>query len=195
MADYNPSYDLASATAMAGELEPYLLSKELYWPLTAASPVPFLSLPRLTLGGLFLALARLRAAEKALTADQLASLHKAQLILEQVRSQWAAAMDRKMVQELKSRLDLWQAFLGDCRDSRARCAESYPNEVHIRAMIGLLMNEISPYADAGSARTRLAEQDASLRRMFASGPFVWAPELQPSFPAGPYWFMYGAPRA
>ncbi len=195
MADYNPNYDLASVTAMVSELEPYLLSKELYWPLTARSPVPSLSLPRLTLGGLFLALARLRAVETTLSSSALGALRRAQVDLETVRSKWAAAIDRKIQQELKSRLDLWQGLLSDCREQPQRCADNFAQEVQIRVMTTLLFDQASPMAETRAPEDRLSQLDGAFRSMFAPGPFVWPEALQPSFPRDQFWYLYGRPKA
>ncbi|MBI4769912.1 MAG: hypothetical protein HY784_05720, partial [Chloroflexi bacterium] len=70
---YSPARDLAVVDRMVAELESYLLSPELYWPLSGPPLPGGQGYPRLTAGGLLLALARLSAVERELSAAQAAA--------------------------------------------------------------------------------------------------------------------------
>lgn len=184
--DYDPSYDVASVQSMADELEPYLLSNEVYWQLSGRVSAGRRALPRLTIGGLRLALARLEAVEVRLTPEQRAILRDARTRWQAARAKWAAAVERKAERELNSRLGLWRNFLEDCRDARRQCAQEYPHQASMRVMIEWLSDE-ARQPTAG----KLQQLDARLRACFVSGPFIWASELEASFPAGRFWFLYG----
>jgi hypothetical protein len=104
------------------ELENYLLSKELYYPLGA-------HLPQLTLGAILLASAR--AGGKA--------LHHQQRI-ETVHAKWQAAWDVKTEREVHARGRLWMNYLTEYRADSKSEARVYPQNVHNRAILTLLGN-------------------------------------------------------
>jgi hypothetical protein len=60
-------YSLGLAEAMADELEDYLLSGELFWPLQRRASPGEPPYPQLSLGGLFLTLDELDAGDRSLT--------------------------------------------------------------------------------------------------------------------------------
>jgi len=189
---YSPARDLAVVAGMVAELEPYLLSPELYWPLSGPPLPGGQGYPRLTPGGLLLALVRLSAVERELPAAQAAGLARSRLALEATRNRWRAGLDRKIAQEVKSRLDLWSAYLGDCVESRTRCAESFPQQVAYRAMLTLLLAEIGGLPPDSPHPARLAEADHRFRAFFRPGDFVWEAELRPGFPRAEFWYLYGS---
>lgn len=102
------------------ELESYLLSRELYYPLS-------LSLPQLTLGGLLLSLARM--------GTQAAGF---ELQVEAIRSKWRVAWDAKTSREVKARSELWVNYLAEYRDDPKSGAQLYSQNVRYRAMLSLL---------------------------------------------------------
>jgi len=135
-------YDLGYLQTGIGELETYLLSKKLYWPLSAASPIGEPAYPRLTLGGLLLSLKRSRASR--LTPSQSAQLARIETQLEHARSRWQAAWSRKAQWEFQSRLRQWENYLNELqRDPKAHAA-FFRHEVRLREIIDLL----KPYMDA-----------------------------------------------
>ena len=102
------------------ELENYLLSKELYYPLS-------LSLPQLTLGGLLLSLVRM-GTQAARFASQ----------IEAIRSKWRVAWNAKSSREVKARSELWVNYLAEYRDDPKSGAQLYSQNVRYRAMLSLL---------------------------------------------------------
>lgn len=166
-----------------GELSAYLLSNELYWPVSARGA----DLPRLTIGGLLLSRARLRALSTS--APERAALSKLERPLEAVRSKWRSAWERKAGREVRARFDLWMNYLQDYRQDPGQHADSYPQEVRWRVMLHFLLNELAaPPAEAAP----LAELDAFLRRVLIPGRFIWEAALEVGFPRDEYWFLYGS---
>jgi hypothetical protein len=102
------------------ELENYLLSNALYYPLS-------LELPQLTLGGILLSLARMGTQAAKFEAQ-----------VEAVHSKWRAAWDGKSSREIKARSELWLNYLSEYRADHKMGARLYPQNVRYRAMLSLL---------------------------------------------------------
>jgi uncharacterized protein YukE len=162
------------------ELEDYLLSDELFWPISARG----YNLPRLTVGGLLLAKARLEARGERIEA----------LVtkLDAVRSKWAVAWETKAGREFQSRFGLWGNYLKDYRQSPEGHADAYPHEVRNRAMLQLLRPELPVEL---SEREALSPLDSVVRSSLSPGDFIWEPALQSGFPREEYWFLYGELRS
>ena len=168
--------DRAYLEAGIPELGDYLLSNELYWPITARG----YDLPRLTIGGLLLAKARLESRGErieALVAQ-----------LEAVRSKWQVAWETKAGREVQARMRLWSNYLTDYRHNPEGHAYAYSHEVRYRVMLHLLLGEF-PALPAGYEG--LAQLDVLLRANLLPGDFVWEADLQPGFSREVYWFLYG----
>ncbi len=155
------------------EMQDYLFSKELFWPLSA-------SLPRLTIGGTLLALARLSVVEPALA-------QKRRQELESVRGRWRTMWEQKAARETANRLRLWNQFLAETRSSPGKESGFYPQEVRNRAMLDFLLEEV-PNAPERSA---LMDLDTVLKGRLHPGMFVW-PGLEQGFPAERFWYLYGS---
>ena len=102
------------------ELENYLLSKELYYPIGS-------NLPQLTLGGILLSLARM--------GTQAAKL---EVQVEAIRSKWQVAWDVKSSREVKARDELWVNYLAEYREDPKADVHLYSQNVRYRAMLTLL---------------------------------------------------------
>jgi hypothetical protein len=188
-------YDLQLAAAMADELEDFLISNEIFWPLerrAAAGDPPF---PQLSLGGLLLTLDELDAWEGELAPPEAAELQRLRGRVDVLRAKRGAAIQRKAGQELRTRANLWRAYLGDLEEGGGRSVELYPQEVRQRVMAGRLLETAAGLAEASPPRRLLGELDAMLRRRFEAGPFVWDRRLAKRYPPGDYWFLYGTPRS
>jgi len=158
------------------ELGDYLLSNELYWPITVRG----YDLPRLTIGGVLLAKTCLGARGErieALVAQ-----------LDAVRSKWRVAWETKAGREVQARMRLWSNYLADYRHNPEGHADAYPHEVRYRVMLHLLLAELpAPPAE----QEGLSQLDGALRASLSSGDFIWEADLQPGFPHEGYWFLYG----
>jgi hypothetical protein len=172
--------DRAFLEAGVHSFEDYLLSNELYWPITARG----YDLPRLTIGGILLAKARLEA-----RGERIESL-VAQL--DAVRSKWRAAWETKAGREVGGRMRLWSNYLADYRHNPEGHADAYPHEVRYRAMLHFLLDELPTSPPEGE---ELSQLDSLLRRNLISGDFIWDDDLGPGFPREVYWFLYGKLRS
>ena len=187
-------YSLGLAEAMADELEDYLLSGELFWPLQRRASPGEPPYPQLSLGGLFLTLDELDAGESDLDAAAAARLQSLRKRLEGLRAKWGAAMRMKAAQELHARVNLWGAYLGDLEEG-PHSVELYPQEVRQRVMAARLEDTSADLPEAAPTRGALGELDSRLRRRFEPGPLVWDRRLARLYPASRFWYLYGAPRS
>jgi hypothetical protein len=168
--------DRAYLKAGIPELADYLLSGELYWPITARG----YDLPRLTIGGILLAKTRLEARGERIEALM------AQL--DAVRSKWRAAWEAKAGREFQSRFVLWSNYLADYRHNPEGHTDAYPHEVSYRVILQLLLSELpAPPPE----REALFQLDGVLRSSFSPGDFIWETDLQSGFPREEYWFLFG----
>lgn len=188
-----PGYSLTLAEAMAEELEDYLLSREVFWPLERRAAPGEPPYPMLSLGGMLLTLDELKALEGELAPELAARLESLRGAMEEQRKEWRSSLARKAAKELHSRVNLWRAYLGDLEEG-AKAVELYPQEVRQRVMAGRLEEEAAP-AEAAEVLRALDELDSRLRRRFNPGPFLWDRRLAAVYPASGFWFLYGAPRA
>lgn len=165
--------DLRFLKQAAPQLQEYLLSNELYWPLSG-------SLPRLTPGSLLLALARLRV-----NAPGKAQRLEAQV--ETTRAKWRTTWEKKAAREVANRIRLWSQFLSDYINAPEQNLDSFPTEARGRAILQLLLDELPDAPE----KTILAELDGRLKSRLTPGEFLWEPDLQPVFPKSDFWFLYG----
>lgn len=172
------------------ELEDYLLSDELFWPVTIR-PSGGGSFLKLTLGNLLLSLKKLQAlsAGRQLTPAQESELRRIEQAVEAVRRKWQVAWETRAGREFKSRFDQWGNLLTDIKKDYERQAPYYQHEVRLRVLLELL----EPHADPEDIDGyELDAMDAFLRGMLKQGEFLWDPALKPSFPQDEYWFLYGS---
>jgi hypothetical protein len=180
-------YELNYLQAGVDSLEKYLLSDELFWPLNAKVPDGAPEYPRLTLGGLLMAREKVKAYSKQGSLEDNAD--KAIADLDRVRAQWRMAWENKARLSFSMRLRMWGDYLGEYRNNAQDNADRYPYEVRLRVMLQLLSIE---FAQTKPAETELWRAlDGYLKGVFMAGAFIWEPEIQPGFPVGPYWYLYG----
>jgi len=185
-------YNLKLASFMLEEMEDYLLSSEVFWPISKQIPAGP-PLPRLTLGGLILILDELNAQEKDLSPSLASDLHKLRLQMEKVRTKWTVAMERKAAQELRTRLNLWRAFLVDVEE-RVETPENYSHEVRYRVMFERLASLAIQQPEIKPRVEEMQSLDFRLKKIFVPGDFVWDPRFEGIYPRDPFWYLYGLPR-
>jgi hypothetical protein len=169
------------------EAERYLLSNELFWPLNIMPAPGGPSYPNLTLGGLQIQLAFARPLAR--TGSQRASLQQIETEIAAIHTRWRVAWERKSSWEFKSRLRQWGNFIKEVRIDPEDNLGYYRYEVRFRVMIDLLkpnIRDIDP-----SYLEHLDSLDLLLRALFASGDFIWEPELASEFPATKFWYLWG----
>ncbi len=172
----SPEKDEAFFTAGLRQLEPYLLSKELYWP-TSVHTTDF---TQVTLGAMLLVRERLKGWRMPGSMEREAALGA-------IRLRWRSAWDGKARREVRARGELWKDYLVEARRAPVESAHRYPYQVRLRAILSLLLDDLrEPPSDS------LAALDAELRRALQTGAFVWDARLEWVFPQESFWFLYGA---
>lgn len=172
--------DKAYLEAGIPELGDYLLSQELYWPISARG----YDLPRLTIGGILLTQAQLEA--RGARIDSLMAQ------LDGVRTKWRVAWETKAGREVGARMRLWSNYLADYRQNPEQHADVYPHEVRYRVMLHLLMAELPALPPEQEA---LSQLDSLIRVNLRTSDFIWESDLQAGFPSEVYWYLYGKLRS
>ena len=180
-------YDIRYLEAGLELLEKYLLSKEIYWPIGVNSPPGEPDLPRLTLGGLLLSLARIRAS--ASSPVQQEQVFRLETRMNEILTKWRVAWGQKAAQEFRSRLNLWRDFLEEYRQNREGNADRYVYEVQRRVMLEMLKEESAEIAS--SDLELLSGLDQLLWAVFIPGEFVWDQSLERGFSPDKFWYLYG----
>ncbi len=176
---YHPAHDLDILRSAASEMEQYLLSHVLYWPVEGGSREHGQP-PSLTPGNLLLAQARLAAAGPQ---EEFARLNAQ---VEPTCRRWASAWAAKASHEFPARLEQWNHAVRELAASPAQAARLFAQDVRVRVLLELLL--------AGLKNPQLVPQlqpaDLKLRSLSKTGSFVWDLSLQTAFPSSTYWYLY-----
>ncbi|MFQ3535732.1 MAG: hypothetical protein SNJ58_07630 [Aggregatilineales bacterium] len=181
--------DVRVVAAMAEHLTPYIYESELYGVLRDPS------LPRLTVGGLLMRLARLHSLRDQLSAAQQAAVEAAQRKFDEVRRAWAVHYEGKVQQELRARIRALEHFAYDCAENLRACADNYPSAMEKRVMAEHLRDaafELNVLDE--DLKGRLTALDNAISRCIEKGPFCWSENLQPAYPPPKFWFLYATVR-
>jgi hypothetical protein len=177
---------------MLAEMEAFLLSPEIFWPITPRSPRGTPPFPRLSLGAYLLVLDELDAQANALTPGETHSLARLRVLVDRVDRKWPVALERKSKQEQRVRFNLWRGYLRDLGEG-AETPHRYAYEVRHRVMFARLSRYATPRNGAGSPPDGMRALDRELRARFIPGGFIWDQALMLRYPEGAYWFLYGRP--
>lgn len=180
--------DLDILQAMASEMDEYLKSDVLFWPMKQGD------LPRLTLGGYLMRQHRLLGLRDLLTMQQQDRLHKAINQYHQALEEKVVRFEKKAHEELESRLRQWQTYIADVKQGRGLAY--YETAVEPRAMIEALVSQlrVQPYELQENIPQKVAVIDQELRRVWDPGGFVWPREWEAAYPREKHWWLYGHPR-
>jgi hypothetical protein len=173
--------DLEALEAMAAEMDEYLRSDLLFWPMRQGD------LPRLTLGGYLIREHRLLELRDLLDLEEQERLHEAVTV-------YHVALESKAHEELEARQRQWQEYLREVK--RGQSIDYYESAVETRAMIEALTAQlkVDPYKLQARVAQKTAMLDRELRRYWESGAFIWPQEWEPAYPEARYWWLYGTPR-
>lgn len=173
------------------ELDRYLLSKELFWPVTVYPIEKNHSYPKLTLGNMLLAVQRLEAfsAGKALQPAEESEFERIKTEMQAASRKWRVAWEEKAAHEYVSRLKQWAEVLHEIGQNRDKQGPFYSSDIRMRVLLALLEADV-PEDDLPDIKPL----DLNLRMFFEEGEFVWEPELMPGFPKEQFWFLYGGIR-
>lgn len=188
----DPAVDLAIAQAMAGELEAYIFSDELYRTVFAVTPRGQEQL-QMTGGDLLTRLHRLHAVRDQLTKEQQSLLDQVQQQVKEGIYNLRTRFHERLQREIKTRLDTLKWFLDDCLGPDASCRSEYPFEIRNRQRTEEAVRELGSKLPS-DLRQRIDEIDRRIRGVAQASDFVWSDSLQPVFPREPYWYLYMLPK-
>lgn len=184
----NFEYDYRFLKAGLEELEKYLLSQEVFWPLSLHAAVDQAPYPQMTLGWLLLAYRRAKALAR--NPDENADIERQCQKLEEIRARWRTAWAQKARREFRNRLNLWRDFLEEYHKETETHFDRYGYEVGRRVLLQLLLGEAEELPEAD--QEMLDGLDEWLRTIIHPGEFTWQGELIETFPKETYWFLYGS---
>lgn len=189
---YTLTRDLEEAKALADNLLPYVYGEELYGSI--GGKFGSSSMPSLTIGALLLRLRRLHALEASLTDTQKALLASIDAQNESVHSEWTQHYNSKLVAEANSRLKVIERYFDECTDDPRTCANNYLPEALRRTIVEDILATLERYNASTPELERAAKSiDSGLRRFVQPAEFIWAKELQPTYPQNVYWWLYALP--
>lgn len=180
--------DLALLRAAAAEIEPYLLSNELFWrltPLKADRAVG--NLLSLTPGNLMLSLIKIN--HYPWSGSEMTEVQTLTRQVEGEIAHWRSAWRKKVEREMAARLKQWQDELVEANQERALI--DYPFKVRSRAILdcfGPTDVMITPAQDG-----LIAMLDERLLRLTVESDFIWEPEVSGGFKVDVYWYLYRSP--
>ena len=175
---------LALLSTFLDELDAYLVSKELFWPLGGKQQAP-----RLTLGNLLLAFRTLEATAASLEVSQQVQLQKLQTRWHGARVKMASAISAKALREMGARLNLWQGFLTDLSESQGK-QYLYASEVRNRVLFALLAALPLEEEEVSRNLKSMANLDNQLAAYTKPAPFQWEEELTAEFPREAFPYLY-----
>ena len=184
------SLQLSRLEAFLEEIERYLLSQEVFWPLDARGAKRDPSQTRLTVGNVLLLQDSLGAAEGDMTASEVTRWRRCRDAWGAVLLTWRSAVEKKAARELRARLRLWEAYLEDIEQGQRDRAD-YATEVRNRALACRLVDLLLPAGEMEPAIRELDALDRRLRAFFQFGGFVWPPYMRGMYPRDRFWFLYG----
>ena len=189
---HSPEYNLNLLETMVEELESFLLSDEVFWPLGGNPQKGQPPFPQLSVGQLQLTLKELAALEEQLDTQQSIRWTKARDRAWMLRSQWTTAMAHKSIAEASQRLNLWRSYLRDVKESGGTSG-NYHYEVRHRVILSLL-TELIQLLDDKHIQDELQALDGVLRGMLTgSTEFIWAEPLEHVYPQQEFWYLYRRP--
>lgn len=185
-------YNLELGKAILEEIEPYLLSVEIFWPLNRRSKRGMAIFPRLTLGTLLLTLDQLSVQFEEMSSSQKHDWQDIQSGMERVHLKWPAVLERKAARESQTRFNLWRAYLNDLEE-RKETAENYRHEVRNRVIYQRLLDLQRRQSHLQDTQSAIDKLDFHLRSSFKSGSFLWDEALTTVYPSPAFWYLYGNP--
>ena len=184
--------DLSIMEEMAAEMDEYLKSETLFWPLIKGG-----DLPRLTLGGYLMRQSRLKLLRDLLEPNGLERLDAAIEKFNHALVEKIVRFETKAHEELQARLRQWGEYLKDLSRESGSYGDYYVAAVEARVMIAVLLDKLAmpPYQLDGRVLDQLSAYDRVLRNYWQPGEFVWQDGWQQAYPKNKYWWLYGSPRS
>ena len=180
--------DLIILEAMASEMDEYLRSQTLFWPMMKGN------LPRLTVGGYLMRQHRLTDLRYLLDPTEQDRLDVAISQFNNALVEKVVRFEERAHQELHARLRQWGEYLKEL--SRDNMGDYYRSHVQTRAMIAAMLDKLRlpPYELDTRILDQLTVYDNVLRNHWQAGDFVWPDDWRPAYPQKDFWWLYGRPK-
>jgi hypothetical protein len=179
--------DLTLVKAALLELGEFLLTDQIYWPLSAPVFDPFgYSQGRYSLGLVLLALDH--GVKRSSTDVETALWEDISGQVWEFRSRYRTAWQNKTVREFRSRLRSWHDVLDELLQDRIPSNAVYRSNVRSRVILQFLGGELQ---QRSSDFQNLADLDQWHQGYWLPGDFIWDESLMQVYPQGDFWFLYG----
>lgn len=164
--------------------ESFLLTNEIYWQLILSNKkfLPSERRIRISAGRLLISsfiLHNLNYLDNDSVLNQFLAL----------KNKWLANWQKKVSEELPVRIRQWNQFIHDLRSDSEFSQPQMNNQLQIRLMIGLLIDEIDELG-----REKFYQQitilDQKYKYATLEDGFIWDSELSKMFPPDKYWYLY-----
>ncbi len=186
-------YNLDLLEAMLDEIEEFLLSADIFWPLAKRSKPDLPPYPRLSTGGLLMTEDESLAQEAEMSPDQKVRHANLQHQWELTLHKWRSAVGRKSEREMGMRLNLWRAYLSDLEEGSASHFD-YHREVRNRVQFARLQTIAIGSSETLKMGKTIRSLDARLLNLTIPSEFIWDDRLREIYPEGNFGFLYRQPR-
>jgi hypothetical protein len=173
------------------EMEDYLMQSELFWPLSSPAGIRQ-DFPRMTIANVLLTLNELDEQEAEMSPAQNAKASSLQTEWEALHTKWSSAVEKKALEEMRARLNLWKAYILDLEGSEGRKA-NYDQEVTQRVRFALLRERIGSSVVPDELIAEVNAVDQRALALTAPSDFVWDERLESVYPRSEYTFLYRRP--
>lgn len=186
-------YNLDLFEAMLDEIESFLLSADIFWPLAKRSKPDLPPYPRLSTGGLLMTQDESLAQEDDMNSDQKVRHKKLQRQWNGVLNKWRSALGRKSEREMGMRLNLWRAYLSDLEEGSASHFD-YHRETRNRVQFTRLRTLTASSSKTLKMEKTIRSLDARLLNLTIASEFIWDDRLRETYPEENFGFLYRQPR-
>jgi len=178
--------DLVFLQASIPELQAYMLSKEVFWPVYYGNQNSSASISKLTLGNLYLAFERLQAL--TLPGPIALELKLLDQQFQHFHLQWKSNLIKKGTYEIAARINLWNNYLNEIDKRGFFNRSEYANKVRWRVIVQLLTDNDVPISSGEREQLRIC--DAYLKKNFLTSDFVWQEAYIKIFGPEKFWYLY-----
>jgi hypothetical protein len=186
-------YNLDLFEAMLDEIEDFLLSVDIFWPLAKRAKPDSPPYPRLSTGGLLMTQDESLAQETEMNSDQKARLANLQSQWKRILNKWRSALGRKSEREMGMRLNLWRAYLSDLEEGSASHFD-YHRETRNRVQFTRLRTLTASNSKTLKLEKTMRSLDARLLNLTIASKFIWDARLRETYPEREFGFLYRQPR-
>ena len=193
--NYSLKRDLEELAQMDDKLHEYILGDALYMPVSGGF-FRGSSTPQLTTGAFLLRRRRLSQLRDELDAAAQAQLDATLAQHDDIQREWRMHYEKKLQQEVDSRLKMMVAFFRECSESPRDCAAAYPVEAMRRTIVQEILLAMDEFDyDKSELMPNVRHCDAGLRRHLRPCEFIWSAQLEAVYARESFWWLYGSPAA